>query len=67
MRQDEARLHELREEARYRRERLELYRARLYAGRAGNRDRLADLERAHAGAEARVARANAQAREETKQ
>ncbi|MEA2329896.1 MAG: hypothetical protein QOH58_34 [Thermoleophilaceae bacterium] len=62
---DSSQLDELREEARYRRERLELYRARLYAGRAGNRDRLADLEREHAGAQARFARANARAREET--
>ena len=35
MRDEEAwRLDELREEARYRRERLELYRARMYGGRA---------------------------------
>ena len=57
----------LQNEARYRRERLELYRARLYAGRAGNHDKLAELERAYAGASARLARANAGAREETTQ
>jgi hypothetical protein len=34
------RLDELREEARYRRERLELYRARTYGGRAGSESRL---------------------------
>jgi hypothetical protein len=56
----------LQDEARYRRERLELYRARLYAGRAGNHDKLADLERAYGGASARLARATARVREETK-
>ena len=40
------RLEELREEARYRRERLELYRARLYGGRAVNMTKLRELERA---------------------
>jgi hypothetical protein len=61
------RLDELRHEARYRRERLELYRARLYGGRAGNHDKLAELERAYAGAAARVARVAAETREEPKQ
>jgi len=37
------RLWELREEARYRRERLELYKARLYGGRARNQDRYREL------------------------
>jgi hypothetical protein len=56
----------LQDEARYRRERLELYRARLYAGRAGNHDKLADLERAHERTSARLAHATARVREETK-
>lgn len=52
-----ARLVELREEARYRRERLELYKARLYAGRAHRHDKLRELQRAFDGATARVRRA----------
>jgi hypothetical protein len=55
------RLADLREEARYRRERLELYKARLYAGRARNQDKLRELQRAHDGAVARVRRAEARA------
>lgn len=51
------RIEELRQEARYRRERLELYRARIYGGKAANRSRLAELERAYDGAAARLARA----------
>jgi hypothetical protein len=58
------RLDELREEARYRRERLELYRARIYAGRARNEDRLRDYERALQGASARLHRAEVQRLEE---
>ena len=55
------RLEELREEARYRRERLELYRARLYGGRAVNMTKLRELERASGGAAARLRRAEAEA------
>jgi hypothetical protein len=55
------RLVDLREEARYRRERLELYRARLYAGRARRLDKLSELQRAYDGAAARVRRAEVQA------
>lgn len=51
------RIEELRQEARYRRERLELYRARIYGGKAANMSRLAELERAYDGAAARLARA----------
>jgi hypothetical protein len=51
-------IEELRDEARYRRERLELYRARRYAGRA-NPSRLDELQRAADGAAARLARAQA--------
>jgi hypothetical protein len=53
------RLDELREEARYRRERLELYRARMYGGRARNEYRLREYERASDGASARLRRAEA--------
>jgi hypothetical protein len=49
----------LRDEARYRRERLELYRARLYGGRATSQSRLRELERASDGAAARLRRAEA--------
>jgi hypothetical protein len=54
------RLDELREEARYRRERLELYRAKMYAGRARNESRLREYERASEGASARLRRAEAE-------
>jgi hypothetical protein len=54
------RLDELREEARYRRERLELYRARMYGGRARSGYRLREYERAFEGASARLRRAEAQ-------
>jgi hypothetical protein len=51
------RLWELREEARYRRERLELYRARLYGGRARSQDKYRELQRSADGAAARLRRA----------
>ena len=54
------RLDELREEARYRRERLELYRARMYGGRARSEYRLREYERASEGASARLRRGEAQ-------
>ena len=58
MRDEEAwRLDELREEARYRRERLELFRAKMYGGRAHNESRLSEYERAYEGAAARLRRA----------
>ena len=51
MKDEEAwRLDELREEARYRRERLELYRAKMYGGRAHDESRLTEYERAYEGA-----------------
>ena len=50
-------LAQLRDEARYRRERLELYRARLYSGRALSQSKLRELELASDGAAARLARA----------
>jgi hypothetical protein len=48
---------QLRNEARYRRERLELYRARLYGGRAVSQSKLRELQRASDGAAARLERA----------
>ena len=51
----------LRDEARYRRERLELYRARLYGGRAVSQGKLRELQRASDGAAARLRRAEAAA------
>jgi hypothetical protein len=48
----------LRDEARYRRERLELYRARLYGGRAVGQGKLRELQRASDGAAARLKRAS---------
>ena len=60
MKDEEAwRLDELREEARYRRERLELYRAKMYGGRARSEYRLREYERASEGASARLRRAEA--------
>jgi hypothetical protein len=50
-------LEQLRAEARYRRERLDLYRARLYGGRARSMAKLRELERASDGAAARLRRA----------
>ena len=47
----------LRDEARYRHERLELYRARLYGGRAVSQGKLRELQRASDGATARLHRA----------
>jgi len=49
-----ARREDLRAEARYRRERLELYRAKTYAGRPTSPAHLRDHERAYAGAKARL-------------
>jgi hypothetical protein len=57
---DAWRLDELREEARYRRERLELYRAKMYGGRTHNQSRLSEYERASEGASARLRRAEAE-------
>jgi len=51
------RLLELREEARYRRERLELYKARPYGGRARSQDTYRELQRSAEGAAARLRRA----------
>jgi hypothetical protein len=59
------RLDELREEARYRRERLELYRARMYGGRARSDSRLREYERSSEGASARLRRAEKNEQEES--
>ena len=48
------RLEALRAEARYRRERMELYRARMSTGRADNLQKMRDLERAAAQAAERL-------------
>jgi hypothetical protein len=47
----------LRAEARYRRERCDLYRAKMYALRPTTMARLRELERAQAAADARLRRA----------
>jgi hypothetical protein len=47
----------LRQEARYHRERLDLYRAKMYGGRAISDSKLRELKRAADGAAARLARA----------
>ncbi len=51
------RTEQLAAEAQYRTQRLALYRARLYAGRAHDRARLAELERGAQEAKERLARA----------
>jgi len=52
-----ARIEDLRAEARYHRERYDLYRAKMYGARPTTMARLRELERAHHGAEARLRRA----------
>ena len=51
------RIEDLRAEARYHRERLDLYRAKMYGLRPTTMTRLRELERGHRGAEARLRRA----------
>jgi len=51
------RIEELRAEARYHRERLDLYRAKVYGPRPTTTSRLRELERAQRAAEARLSRA----------
>ena len=53
---DSARVEELRAEARYHRERYDLYRAKTYGGRPTTMVRLRELERAHRGAAPRFRR-----------
>ena len=52
------RVEQLRAEARYHRQRLDLYRARLYGGRALSRARLEEFERASDAATARLRQAS---------
>jgi hypothetical protein len=52
-----SRIEELRIEARYRRERYDLYRAKMYGPRPTTLARLRELERAHEGADASLRRA----------
>jgi hypothetical protein len=54
---DSPRIEDLRAEARYHRERYDLYRAKMYAQRPTTMSRLRELERAHQGAEARLRQA----------
>jgi len=49
-----AQLEDLRAEARYRRERYDLYKAKMYGGRPTSLARLRELERASDGAKARL-------------
>ena len=58
---EQARLEELRQEARYRRERLELYKAKRYGGRPTDPAKLRELERSHDGAKSRLRAAKADA------
>jgi hypothetical protein len=53
-----ARLDQLRAEANYHRQRLDLYRARLYGGRALNPTRLEEFQRASDTASERLRRAS---------
>ena len=59
---ESVRLDQLRAEADYHRQRLDLYRARIYSGRAANMERLKEFQRASDDAAARVERARASAR-----
>ena len=54
---DSPRIEELLAEARYRRHRYDLYRAKAYGPRPTTMARLRELERAYQGAEARLRRA----------
>jgi hypothetical protein len=54
---ESSRIEDLRMEARYRRERYDLYRAKMYGPRPTTMARLRELERAHQGADARLRRA----------
>ena len=56
---DAARLAELRAEARYARERYQLYRAKAYGPRPTSAARMRELQRRLEGAEARLERARA--------
>lgn len=51
---ESSRIEDLRIEARYRRQRYDLYRAKMYGVRPTTLARLRELERAHQGADARL-------------
>jgi hypothetical protein len=51
------RIEELQDEARYHRERYDLYKAKAYGARPTSESRLRDLERRHRGSEARLRQA----------
>jgi hypothetical protein len=57
----QAELERLADEARYHRERLDLYRARMYGGRASSQAKLRELQRVADGAAARLRQARAKA------
>lgn len=59
---DSAELEHLRAEARYHRERRDLYRAKMYGPRPTDPARMRELERIWGAAEARLAHAERQAR-----
>lgn len=61
MERETERVDQLRAEARYHRQRLDLYRARLYGGRALSLARLEELQRASDDAGARLRRARDEA------
>jgi hypothetical protein len=61
---ESARLDQLRTEADYHRQRLELYRAKLYSGRAVSMERLKEYQRASDNAAARLAAARGAAKQE---
>jgi hypothetical protein len=61
---ESARLDQLRTEADYHRQRLELYRAKLYSGRAVSMERLKEYERASDNAAARLRAARAATQQE---
>jgi hypothetical protein len=61
---ESARLDQLRTEADYHRQRLELYRAKLYSGRAVSMERLKEYQRASDDAAARLRAARGAAKQE---
>jgi hypothetical protein len=61
---ESVRLDQLRTEAAYHRQRLDLYRAKLYGGRPVNMERLKEFQRASDSAAARLQQAQAAAKQE---
>ena len=61
---ESVRLDQLRTEADYHRQRLDLYRAKLYGGRAVNMERLKEFQRASDNAAARLQQARSAAKQE---